>query len=142
MAQTLEPGILIRDVDASQIMTKTSLPVGYSVNPMWAAPTAPILLCLVYETVHRPYGALGDLSGGRALPRSRAIRSSWITATTRKSVVPTIQERETAEPPAACLRRAHRGSPFFARTEIPFAQTAGSPETPLTDPETPCMMGA
>lgn len=42
MAEIIENGILIRDVETKTIMTKSSLPVGgYSVNPyVGAAPTA------------------------------------------------------------------------------------------------------
>ena len=36
MAEVID-GILIREVETKNIMTKSSLPVGgYSVNPMWA----------------------------------------------------------------------------------------------------------
>ena len=38
MAEVID-GILIREVETKNIMTKSSLPVGgYSVNPMWAVP--------------------------------------------------------------------------------------------------------
>ena len=74
-------GILIREVETKNIMTKSSLPVGgYSVNPYvgctWAAASAlrrprlgqslcglytclQVLLCFFYEALYRAQGGMG-----------------------------------------------------------------------------------
>ena len=46
-------GILIREVETKNIMTKSSLPVGgYSVNPLWAVHMpAGVLSMLLYEAL-------------------------------------------------------------------------------------------
>ena len=57
MAEIIENGILIREVDVKGIMTKSSLPVGGILSqPICGLHSwLQILLCLIYEEVHRPY---------------------------------------------------------------------------------------
>lgn len=57
MAEVNNNGILIRDVETKNIMTKSTLPVGgYSVNPyVGLYPWLQVLLRFVHAAVHRPY---------------------------------------------------------------------------------------
>ena len=68
MEKIMEKNILIRDIETKNIMTKSSLPVGgYSVNPYVGCTRLQILLCLFYETVHRAYRIVGNISGYKTL---------------------------------------------------------------------------
>lgn len=56
MAEVID-GILIREVETKNIMTKSSLPVGgYSVNPYVGCTHA---LCFFYEALYRAHGGMG-----------------------------------------------------------------------------------
>ena len=53
-------GILIREVETKNIMTKSSLPVGgYSVNPYGLYTCLQVLLCFFYEALYRTHGGMG-----------------------------------------------------------------------------------
>lgn len=53
-------GILIREVETKNIMTKSSLPVGgYSVNPYVLYTCLQVLLCFFYEALYRAQGGMG-----------------------------------------------------------------------------------
>ena len=60
MAEAIN-GILIREVETKNIMTKSSLPVGgYSVNPICRLYTClQVLLCFFYEALYRTQGGMG-----------------------------------------------------------------------------------
>ena len=63
MAEIVENGVLIRDIETKNIMTKSTLPVGgYSVNPYVGCTHG-----CKYEAIYRAYRTMGHLSGCETL---------------------------------------------------------------------------
>ena len=69
MAEIVESGVLIRDVETKNIMTKSTLPVGgYSVNP-YVGCTHGCKYCYAsfMKRFYRAYRTMGHLSGCETL---------------------------------------------------------------------------